>query len=204
MSAEAQPKVVRSYTLVFRRRWRIFRVQNWRIPLPGGLELRLLGYWLCCLGAMAFFAGLPGVGAIVSLLPLSVRLLVVPLMVSWALSRWEVDGRSPHRALFGAAGWLLRSRVTAAFRRVPSVGGVYSPIGELAATPDVSGPRYPRGRLIGPARVLLRYPVVVEVLGLGRRDLASARRLRVRGAGTLPMHRGRTLEVPAGREVRFE
>ena len=51
--SNAAPKVVRSYRLVFRRRWRIFRIQNWRIPLPGGLELRLLGYWLACLAAIA-------------------------------------------------------------------------------------------------------------------------------------------------------
>jgi hypothetical protein len=33
--AEAKPrKLIRSYRLVFRRRWRIFRIQGWRIPLP--------------------------------------------------------------------------------------------------------------------------------------------------------------------------
>jgi hypothetical protein len=37
-----QRKTVRSYRLVFRRRWRIFRIQGWRTPLPGGIELRLL------------------------------------------------------------------------------------------------------------------------------------------------------------------
>ena len=47
-----QRKLIRSYRLVFRRRWRIFRIQGWRIPLPGGLELRLLGYWLACLAAI--------------------------------------------------------------------------------------------------------------------------------------------------------
>ena len=48
MSGDSGRKVVRSYRLVFRRRWRIFRIQNWRIPLPGGLELRMIGYWLAC------------------------------------------------------------------------------------------------------------------------------------------------------------
>ena len=50
--AGPETKVVRSYRLVFRRRWRIFRIGNWRIPLPGGLELRLIGYWLACLATI--------------------------------------------------------------------------------------------------------------------------------------------------------
>ena len=33
--ATQSTKVVRSYRLVFRRRWRIFRIGNWRLPLPG-------------------------------------------------------------------------------------------------------------------------------------------------------------------------
>src|ERR1700749_3230515 len=99
MAGDRDVQVVRSYTLVFRRRWRIFRVQSWRIPLPGGLELRLLGYWLACLALVAVAGGLPVIGGIVGLAPASARFLVVPLVAAWALSRWEVDGRAPHRAL---------------------------------------------------------------------------------------------------------
>ncbi len=69
-----QPKVIRSYRLVFRRRWRIFRIQNWRIPLPGGLELRAVGYWLACMAALALAARLPGLGLLLGALPPSASL----------------------------------------------------------------------------------------------------------------------------------
>src|SRR5215471_5371761 len=105
MTAEANSKVVRSYRLVFDRRWRLFRIQGWRIPLPGGIELRLVGYWLACLGALLFLGRLPLLGAFVSLAPPSLRLIALPLAAAWLLSRWALDGRPPHRALLGILRW---------------------------------------------------------------------------------------------------
>lgn len=209
MSAERPRKVVRSYRLVFRRRWRIFRVQGWRIPLPGGLELRALGYWLGCLAAIGLLGQLPALGPALGAIPASLRLLVVPALGAWALSRTELDGRSPHRALFGLALWRLRPRSVAGLRRCPREGMLLAPPGPLTMAPDLRAPAYPRGRLVGPARVLLRYPVEVEPLGGApwrgaRRRAAAARRWRLRAAGAAPLHRGRALEVPAGREVIFE
>ena len=211
MPAEPRRKVVRSYRLVFRRRWRIFRIQGWRIPLPNGLELRLLGYWLACLAAAVALGRLPLAGAPIVAVPPSLRLLAMPIAVAWALSRWEIDGRSPHRALVGLCAWCLRPRVLAAGRRCPSPGVDLAPLHQLALAPDLSGSDYPRGRLVGPARVLLRYPVEVELEGVrrrrgasGRERAAAARRWRLRSAGGAPLHRGKTLEVPAGRTVIFE
>lgn len=208
--SEAQPrKVVRSYRLVFRRRWRIFRVQGWRIPLPGGLELRALGYWLLCLALLGLLAELPLLGALLGAIPPPLRLLVAPLAGAWALSRWEVDGRSAHRALAGLAVWRLRPRSVAALRGCPRVGAIPPPPEPVAMAPDLCASRYPRGSLTGPVRVLLRYPVSVEPLGAGRRGgarerAARARRWRLRAAGAEPLHLGHTLEVPPGREVIFE
>jgi hypothetical protein len=203
--AVREKKVVRSYTLVFRRRWRIFRLQRWRIPLPGGLELRLVGYWLACLAAMAILTRLPGIGRVVGVLPASVRLLVVPLIAAWGLSRWEVDGRAPHRALIGAVVWWVRPRVIASFRRVPPVETVEVPVTEVALAPDLAGSSYPRGVVRGPAEMLLRYPVEARRPRRPRlRGRATSRSLRLRGASPVPMQRGRTLQVPVGGEVRFE
>jgi hypothetical protein len=205
------PKVIRSYRLVFHRRWRIFRIQNWRIPLPGGLELRALGYWLSCLGAIAVLARLPGVGLLLGLLPGSLRFALLPLAGAWALSSWEVDGRSPHRALLGALTWRARPRTLAALRRCPAAGSEAASVTTLAIAADLRGASYPRGRLRGPARVLLRYPVAVKAVGTPRASglsraekIAQARRWRVRATGAGPLRQGRVLEVPAGREVIFE
>lgn len=209
---DARPrKTVRSYRLVFRRRWRIFRLQGWRIPLPGGLELRALAYWLAALALTAALARLPLLGLLVGGLPIALRLVALPLAAAWLLSRWEVDGRAPHRALFGLIAWRLRPRSLAALRRCQPVGAEASALGLVAASPDRYGPRYPRGRLRGPARVLLRYPVQVRLERVpagtpagGEQRLAAARRWRLRQAGEGALHRGRTLVVPAGKEVIFE
>jgi hypothetical protein len=211
MPVEPTHKVVRSYRLVFRRRWRIFRIQNWRIPLPNGLELRLLGYWLACLASVAVLGRLPLLGAPIAAAPPSLRLLALPIAAAWGLSRWEIDGRSPHRALVGLSAWWLRPHVLAAGRPCPPPGVDFAPLRQLALAPDLSGSEYPRGRLTGPARLLLRYPVRVELDGVPRRRdatrrerAAAARRWRLRPAGAAPLHRGKTLEVPAGRTVIFE
>jgi len=207
---ERPRKVVRSYRVVFRRRWRIFRVQNWRVPVPGGIELRAVGYWLACLAALGLLARLPVLGAAVAALPPSLRLVALPLSAAWALSRWEVDGRSPHRALAGLAAWRLRPRSLAGLRRCPPAGTVLAPPAPLRLGPDFAAPRYPRGRLVGPARLLLRYPVRVALEGVPRgtgeglsQRSAAARRWRISQAGDTPLHRGRTLEIPAGRTVIF-
>lgn len=214
MPADRTPKVVRSYRLVFRRRWRIFRLQGWRIPLPNGLELRALGYWLCALAAILALARVPLAGAPVAAMPESLRLLALPIAAAWALSRWEVDGRSPHRALAGIARWWLAPRSLAAGRRCPAEGSVLAPLGRLVAAPDLRGSRYPRGAVAGPARLLLRYPVEVSPRRVSRQRrtqgdgskerLASARLWHLRPVGGPPLHRGHTLEIPAGRTVVFE
>jgi hypothetical protein len=199
--AEAKPrKLLRSYRLVFRRRWRIFRIQGWRIPLPGGLELRLLGYWLACLTA-AFLAGrLPLLGTLISSSPDSVRLLALPPAAAWGLSRWEVDGRPPHRALLGLLAWRLRPRQLAALRRCPAPGAELAPLGELCLGPDLSAARYPRGRIEGPARLLLRYPVAVET----RSSRLLCRTWRLHPLDRPPLQSGKTVAVPAGNTVVFE
>jgi hypothetical protein len=189
-------KVVRSYRVVFRRRWRIFRLQGWRIPLPNGLELRVIGYWLACLAAILLFDRLPGLGVLIAAIPESMRLLALPVAAAWFLSKWEIDGRSPHRALVGLAGYWLRPRSLAGLRAAPPEGTVLTPVHRLSIAPDLYGSSYPRGRLVGPARVLLRYPVTVRPAG--------PRCWHLRATGAPALHRGRTLEVPHGREVVFE
>jgi hypothetical protein len=209
MAPETSTKVVRSYRVVFRRRWRIFRIQGWRIPLPGGLELRAIGYWLAALVAIGALGELPLLGTALGAIPSSVRLLVAPVLFAWALSRWEVDGRSPHCALAGLIGWRLRPRALAGLRRCPPPGALLAPPSPLCLAPDLRGPGYPRGRVKGPARLLLRYPVAVRALGgIGkvapRERAGAARRWRVRKAGEEPLQRGLVMEIPSGRTVIFE
>jgi hypothetical protein len=212
LPAERSRKVVRSYRLVFRRRWRIFKIQNWRIPLPNGLELRAVGYWVCCLAAIAVLGKLPLIGLAVQAIPESVRLLGMPLVAAWGLSQWEVDGRSPHRALLALIAHYLRPRDLSGLRRCPPAGSELTAVQEVASAPDLAGSEYPRGRVVGPATVLLRYPVAVELEGVpggvgeGREErMGAAKVWRLRKApGAVPLHRGKTLRIPAGRVVVFK
>jgi hypothetical protein len=200
MAADSQRKIVRSYRLVFRRRWRIFRIQGWRIPLPGGIELRLLGYWLVSLATIALLASLPLLGTLIGTMPASLRLLAVPIAAAWLLCRWEIDGRPPHRALAGLIAWRARPRHLAALRRVPPLDTELIPLGRLSLAPDLTAPRYPRGRLAGPARVLLRYPLRASA----RRGSRRTRCWRLQPISAPPLHKGKTLEIPARTTVEFE
>lgn len=211
MSDDAPRKVVRSYHLVFRGRWRIYRIQNWRVPLPGGLELRSIGYWLVCLLVVVILGRMPLLSSAMGAMPESLRLAALPLIGAWALSRWEVDGRSPHRALFGVAAWWFRPRAMAGMRRCPAIGNVLVPIQRVTMAPDLYGSTYPRGRIVGPARMLLRYPVQVSLEGVphhargdSKERFAAAKRWRLRPTGGAALHRGKTLQVPAGRVVIFD
>lgn len=211
MAEEHSRKVVRSYRLVFRRRWRIFRLQSWRIPLPSGLELRALGYWLGALLAIVVLERLPLLGTLLAVVPDSARLLAFPIVIAWGLSKWEIDGRSPLRALLGLAGCFLRPRTLSGLRRCPRVGSEFAPLQHLALAPDLCGGAYPLGRVRGPAKLLLRYSVEVALDGVPRsargspaERLAAARRWQIRPVGGPPLHKGKVLEVPAGRTVIFE
>jgi hypothetical protein len=188
-------KVVRSYRLVFRRRWRIFRIGNWRLPLPGGLELRLIGYWLACLAAISLLARLPLIGLPLGAMPAALRLLAVPLLSAWALCRWELDGRPPHRALLGLTGWYLRPGLVAGGRRVPAPGTEIAPLGALVLAPDIQSSALPAASVTGPARLLLRYPVAGSRRG---------RLLRLRRRPGPALHKGSVLEIPPGSTVLFE
>lgn len=195
-------KTVRSYRLVFRRRWRIFRIQGWRIPLPGGIELRLLAYWLAALLAVALLGQLPLLGLPVAALPASLRLLALPLAAAWLLSRTELDGRAPHRSALGLLRWRLRPRVIAALRAVPPAGETLTPISQLVLAPDLSASAYPAGRIDGPARLLLRYPLRVVRAHSAKRS-RRARPWALVPLDAPPLHSARTLTVPAGRSIVF-
>lgn len=190
--AAGDTKIIRSYRLVFRRRWRIFRIGNWRLPLPGGLELRLIGYWLVCLAVISILARLPLLGLPIAAMPAALRLLAIPLIAAWALCRWELDGRPPHRALLGLAGWWLRPRTLAAGRRVPAPGTGLAPLGTVVLAPDLQAPALPAVRIAGPNRLLLRYPV----MGSRRGHV-----LRLRRRPGPALHKGNVVEVPSGSAV---
>ena len=210
MAEQPSRKVVRSYRLVFRRRWRIFRIQNWRIPLPGGLELR------CRL-----LARLPGGSPCSPACRCSAgdrrrcRLAAPPGAADRrGLGALALGGRralAPPGAGRPRLGGCGRASL-AALRRCPAPGSDLAPLRRLVLAPDLVRRQLPaRAPPAAPPGCLLRYPVAVALEGVPRGAGGSpraaaggARRWRLRPTGGPPLHRGKTLEVPAGRTVVFE
>ena len=107
MSDELQ---IRSFRVVFELERRIYSVDRFRVPLPYGLPLRSIAYAAAALVCVLILDGLPMTGALLGVLPTPVRLVLVPVATSWALTRVRVDGRTAHAAAVAWAGYRLAPR----------------------------------------------------------------------------------------------
>lgn len=184
--------VVRSYRLVFRLERKIYKLDRWRVPLPGGVPVRALVYAFVAWSGVFVLSRLPGVGWALGLLPPQLVWAILPGLLVFGLLKVEIDGRAPHRAMAGLIRWRLKPRVLAGLRGCASPGTVFMPFGELAVRPDWRGVRYRPARISGPATLLLRYPAEARREG---------GRLMLRGAGEEPMRQGKTIELPADGEL---
>ncbi|HEY4281168.1 MAG TPA: hypothetical protein VGM91_23340 [Conexibacter sp.] len=188
--------VIRSYRTVFSFERRLYRVDRWRIPLPGGVPLRALLYAPAVYALLALAGRLPLVGAGLGLLPPPLHWALLPLGLVVAGVRVQLDGRPAHRALVALARWRLAPRWLAGLRPCPPPSGLVAIAGVTVVRPDWRAPDYRGGRVRGPARVLLRRPA----------ELAwtrSRRRLRLAPRPGAPLRTGRVLDVPAGAELEL-
>src|SRR5919109_1037973 len=110
--------VIRSYRRVFEVDRRIYRVDRWALPVPGGVPLRAVGYFAATVLAVVILDGLPLTGELLAMLSPPLRYVVLPLAVAVLGTQAAPDGRTAHRF---AADWLrLRGR---ARRRCAGRGG---------------------------------------------------------------------------------
>ena len=189
---------IRSFRLVFDLERRLHKVDRWRIPLPYGIPLRGIAYWALALIAVLALERLPAVGALVGLLPLPVRVVMVPVAIAWALARVRIDGRAAHTALAACARFGLAPRRLAGLRAVPAVGSVVR-LTDVPIVPDERAARYRRAVIEGPATVLLRYPPFGRV-----RASRRGRALRVRQLPGPPLFVGKQVRLKAGQRIVFE
>lgn len=195
--AKRREVAVRSYRSVLDGlERRIYRLDRWRLPTPHGVSVRSIVYVLAVLATVAVAGRLPVAGAGLSLVPDSLRWLGVPLTGGIALAAWAPDGRPPHAALRSLVRFWLWPRTLAGLRRCAPVGAELAALGRVQLAPSGDEPRYRRGRVRGPARVVLRYPARVERRGS---------RLSLRSAGPgRALSRGVELRLGAGGELRVE
>jgi TcpE family len=155
----AEQLTIRSYRRVFEVDRRIYRVDRWALPVPGGVTLRGLGYFAATVLLVVVLDGLPGIGELIGALSPPLRFVVLPLAVAVLGSQAAPDGRAAHR--FGA-DWLrfrLRARRRSAGRAVVLEGEPVPWHGVLAVRWDGHAARLLRGRVRGPAKITFAVPV---------------------------------------------
>ncbi len=124
--------MIRSYRRVFEVDRRLYRVDRWALPVPGGVPLRGLGYFALALVAVVLLGALPVVGALLAGLSAPVRYVIVPLAVAMLGTHAAPDGRAAHRFALAWLGLRLRSRRRLGGRRVPREGEPVAWHGTLA------------------------------------------------------------------------
>jgi hypothetical protein len=171
--------VIRSYRRVFEVDRRVYRVDRWALPVPGGVPLRAVGYFVAALLAVLVAGSLPGVGELVAGVSAPLRFVVVPLAVAVLGTQVAPDGRTAHRFAWDWLRLRLRARRRCAGRVVPLEGEPVMWHGVLALRWDCDGAQLCRGRVRGPVRVTFNVPVELR-----------------HGGGGLVAHRRSVGEVP--------
>jgi hypothetical protein len=111
---------IRSYAGAFARDRRIYRIDRWTIPVPGGLPLAASAWFATLALAMLALGQLPVVGRATSVVGWPAAVLVGPGALAAVLTRPTVDGRSVPSLAVAAARWHLdqvRRRIEQAFLR---------------------------------------------------------------------------------------
>jgi hypothetical protein len=159
--------VIRSYRRVFEVDRRIYRVDRWALPVPGGVPLRAVGYFVAALLVVIVAGSLPGVGELVAGVSAPLRFVVAPLAVAVLGTQAAPDGRVAHRFAWDWLRLRLRARRRCAGRVVPLEGEPVVWHGELALRWDGEGAQLRRGRVRGPVRVTFNVPVRLRHAGGG-------------------------------------
>jgi conjugation transfer TcpE-like protein len=147
--------IIRSYRRVFQVDRRVYRVDRWALPVPGGVPLRAVGYFAASLVLMV------ALGDLVSFLSPPLRFVVVPLAIAVLGTQAAPDGRTAHRFAWDWLRFKLRAHRRSAGRVVGLEGEAVRWDAELAVRWDAHGAELHRGRVAGPARVTFNVPTTL-------------------------------------------
>ena len=150
--------IIRSYRRVFEVDRRIYRVDRWALPVPGGVPLRGVGYFAATLGLVIVLGALPAAGDLLGALTPPLRYVLLPLAVAVLGTQAAPDGRAAHRFAWEWLRLRLRARRRCTGRAVALEGELIAWSGVLAVRWDGQAPRLHRGRVRGPARVTVNAP----------------------------------------------
>jgi hypothetical protein len=151
--------LIRSYRRVFEVDRRIYRIDRWALPVPGGIPLRAVGYFAAAVLLAVLLSVLPGTRGLVGAISAPLRFVVLPLAVAVLGSQAAPDGRAAHRFAADWIGFKLRARRRTAGRVMPLEGEPVLWHGDLGVTWDAHGTRISRAAVTGPARVTFNVPI---------------------------------------------
>jgi hypothetical protein len=157
--------VIRSYRRVFEVDRRIYRVDRWALPVPGGVPLRALGYFAATVLVVILAASLPGVGELVGEISAPIRFVVIPLAVAVFGTQAAPDGRAAHRFAWDWLRLRLRARRRCTGRVVALEGEPIQWDADLPLRPDGDGTQLHHARVHGPAKVTFTVPVALSDRG---------------------------------------
>src|SRR4030095_16987733 len=89
--------LIRSYRRVFDVDRRIYRVDRWALPVPGGVPLRAVGYFAVAVLAVVILGAVRLRSELVGVLSAPLRYVVVPLAIAVLGTQAAPDGRTAHR-----------------------------------------------------------------------------------------------------------
>ncbi len=197
---------IRSYRRVFEVDRRIYRVDDWTLPVPGGVPLRAIAYFAGTLLAVLIARQLPLLGALLGVLNPPLRYVVLPLLIAALGSQIAPDGRAAHSFARDWVRFAVRRRRRSAGRPLPLCE---EPIAWHAVLPFKRTPPeaphdgravvWRRARVHGPAEVFFAAPADVEHRRRGRiiarPHCESSRRRRGVAVDWVQVPPGSTLEV---------
>jgi hypothetical protein len=184
---------IRSYHRAFHFELMLYTLGNlrpWR-PVPA----RGVFYTAVCLVMMVALAHAPAIGGVISGVGPVAVYGVIPLALGWLLTVARVEGRRFHVA---ARVWARHFRsgrtLIGGYRAMTRPGNRWRPSRMLVVNDGRDGAP-PRGlALVGPGRVLLRYPCSARLDGARWTVVQSAQR---------PCDPGRVLTIAEGATARF-
>ncbi|HEY7891224.1 MAG TPA: TcpE family conjugal transfer membrane protein [Solirubrobacteraceae bacterium] len=200
--SDSQHTLVRSYGLVFKIERKLFKIDRWRLPLPGGVEIRAIVYGAVILLGMLLLSRLPGLGLLFGLLPAPLHWALIPGGLTFVLLKLQIEGRAPHRVLASIVSWYFSERLIAGAQKADRPRS-HTPIQAVWVTPDWRAPRYRPAKIHGPTLLVIRYPIEAH-MALNRSG-AQVGDLRLRNPNYRRLAHGlNTFEIPAGRKVVLE
>ena len=159
---------IRSYARVFRLDRRLYRVDRWLLPVPGGVPLRGCAYFASALLAILILGKFPVIGLILDVIPAPFRYFIIPLGAAVIGAQLTPDGRLPHRWALSWLAMRLRPRRMIGRRKVPVEGDVKLWGGKYRVIHDELDPDLHKARIHGPTRIVFNVPVKFRMSVLGR------------------------------------